>query len=122
MAKNKVENKILFIDASNEFLKEINNNILSDENIGKILDEFDKRADIKYFSSYVEKEDLREKIDIKKLNLEIENVVENITNLRKEISQIVKEIENTAIIVFSRLKNTTKIQKISVKFAVLETF
>ena len=70
----------------------------------------------------MEKEDLREKIDIKKLNLEIENVVENITNLRKEISQIVKEIENTAIIVFSRLKNTTKIQKISVKFAVLETF
>lgn len=116
MAKNKVENKILFIDASNEFLKETNNNILSDENISKILDEFDKRADIKYFSryvnadeikendynlsvsSYVEKEDLREKIDIKKLNLEIENVVENITNLRKEISQIVKEIENTAII------------------------
>ena len=46
----------------------------------------------------MEKEDLREKIDIKKLNLEIENVVENITNLRKEISQIVKEIENTATV------------------------
>lgn len=116
MAKNKVENKILFIDASNEFLKETNNNILSDENISKILDEFDKREDVKYFSryvnadeikendynlsvsSYVEKEDLREKIDIKKLNLEIDEVVENITNLRKEISQIVKEIENTATV------------------------
>ncbi len=112
MAKNKVENKILFIDASNEFLKETNNNILSNENISKILDEFDKRENVKYFSryvnadeikendynlsvsSYVEKEDLREKIDIKKLNLEIDEVVENITNLRKEISQIVKEIEN----------------------------
>lgn len=112
MAKNKVENKILFIDASNEFKKETNNNILSDENINKILAKFDKREDIKHFSSYVnadkirqndynlsvssyvEKEDLREKIDIKDLNLHLENVVENITNLRKEINKIVKEIEN----------------------------
>ena len=33
MAKNKTENKILFIDASKEFKKETNNNILEEKNI-----------------------------------------------------------------------------------------
>jgi type I restriction-modification system, M subunit len=32
MSKNKTENKVLFIDASKEFKKETNNNILEDKN------------------------------------------------------------------------------------------
>ncbi len=94
MAKNKVENKVLFIDASKEFKKETNNNILEEENIAAIVDEFANRTDKQYFSryvdveeivqndynlsvsTYVEKEDTREIIDIKVLNKEIEETPE----------------------------------------------
>lgn len=112
MAKNKTENKVLFIDASNEFKKVTNNNILEEENINKIVDEFRNRKEIEYFSryvsrdeiaendynlsvsTYVEKEDTREKIDIKVLNKEIEETVEKINKLRASINQIVRELED----------------------------
>jgi len=112
MAKNKTENKVLFIDASNEFKKVTNNNILEEENIDKIVDEFRDRKEIEYFSryvsrdeiaendynlsvsTYVEKEDTREKIDIKVLNKEIEETVEKINKLRASINQIVRELED----------------------------
>jgi len=112
MAKNKVENKTLFIDASKEFKKETNNNVLNSENIEMIVKEFKERADVEYFaklvdnseiaendynlsvSTYVEKEDTREIIDIKVLNKEIEETVKRIDVLRTSINEIVKELEN----------------------------
>ena len=45
-------------------------------------------------STYVEAEDTREKIDIVKLNEEIERIVERENVLRKEIDRIIKEIED----------------------------
>ena len=112
MAKNKTENKILFIDASKEFKKETNNNILEEKNIQVIVDEFRNRSDKKYFSryvdrseivendynlsvsTYVEKEDTREIIDIKVLNEEIEETVKKIDKLRASIEKIVRELED----------------------------
>ena len=112
MAKNKTENKTLFIDASKEFKKETNNNILQPENIEKIVSEFREKTDVEYFarlvdnseitendynlsvSTYVEKEDTREKIDIDVLNKEIEETVKRIDELRVSINEIVKELEN----------------------------
>ena len=112
MAKNKTENKILFIDASKEFKKETNNNILEEKNIQLIVEEFRNRTDKEYFSryvdlseieendynlsvsSYVEKEDTREKIDIQVLNKQIEETVKRIDELRASINEIVKELEN----------------------------
>lgn len=112
LSKNKTENKILFIDASKEFKKEANNNILEGNNITNIVEEFEKRSDKEYFSryvdkseieendynlsvsTYVEKEDTREKIDIKVLNREIQETVEKIDVLRAAINDIVKELEN----------------------------
>jgi type I restriction-modification system, M subunit len=112
MAKNKTENKTLFIDASKEFKKETNNNVLNPENIETIVKEFKERADVKYcarlvdnseimendynlsVSTYVEKEDTREIIDIKVLNKEIEETVKRIDELRASINEIVKELEN----------------------------
>jgi len=112
MAKNKTENKILFIDASKEFKKETNNNILEEKNIRIIVDEFRNRSDKKYFSryvdraeivendynlsvsTYVEKEDAREIIDIKVLNKEIEETVKKIDKLRASIEKIVRELED----------------------------
>ncbi|MBW0594633.1 type I restriction-modification system subunit M [Mycoplasmopsis anatis] len=111
MSKNKTENKVLFIDASKEFKKETNNNILSDENIENIVKEFRNREEIQYFSryvdkeeiekndydlsvlKYVEKEDTREKIDIKVLNQEIQETVRRINELRNAIDEIVEELE-----------------------------
>ena len=112
MAKNKTENKILFIDASKEFKKETNNNILEEKNIKIIIDEFRNRTEKEYFSryvdraeieendynlsvsTYVEKEDTREIIDIKVLNKEIEETVKKIDELRASINEIVKELED----------------------------
>ena len=112
MSKNKTENKVLFIDASKEFKKETNNNILEEKNIDAIVEEFRNRTDVEYFSryvdvseieendynlsvsTYVEKEDTREVIDIKLLNKELEETVKKIDELRSSINEIVKELEN----------------------------
>ncbi len=84
MAKNKTENRVLFIDASKEFKKETNNNILEEKNINTIIEEFRNRE---------EKEDTREIIDIKVLNQEIEETVRKIDSLRASINEIIKKLE-----------------------------
>lgn len=112
MSKNKTENKVLFIDASKEFKKETNNNILEEKNIDAVVKEFRDRTDVEYFSryvdvseieendynlsvsTYVEKEDTREIIDIKVLNKELEEIVKKIDELRSSINEIVKELED----------------------------
>ena len=58
--------------------------------------ESDKIAEEKYnlsVSTYVEKEDTREKIDIVKLNAEIKEIVAREQVLRDEIDKIIAEIE-----------------------------
>ncbi|MDD7352953.1 MAG: N-6 DNA methylase, partial [Peptoniphilaceae bacterium] len=45
-------------------------------------------------STYVEKEDTREKIDIKVLNREIEETVKKIDELRASLNEIIKELED----------------------------
>ena len=44
-------------------------------------------------STYVEKENTKEKVDIVKLNREIEEIVERENVLRDEINKIISEIE-----------------------------
>ena len=109
--KNKTDSGILFVDASNEFVKVTNNNKLTQENIDHIVQTFAERKDVEYLahlasydeikeqdynlsvSTYVEQKDTREKIDIVKLNAEIKNIVTREQVLRDEIDQIVAEIE-----------------------------
>ena len=104
-------NKIMFMDASNEFIKVTNNNRLTEANITKIVDTFARRKKKKHFSylatheevanndynlsvsTYVEQEDTREVVDIKVLNAEIEEIVAREAVLRKAIAKIIKEIE-----------------------------
>lgn len=113
LKKSKKENSILFIDASEEFVREGNKNKLSEENRKKILDTFKQRKDIQHFakvvdnqdigendynisvSSYVEQKDTREVIDIKELNKEIEEIVKRQDVLRESIDNIVREIETS---------------------------
>ncbi|WP_317335440.1 type I restriction-modification system subunit M [Streptococcus orisratti] len=110
LAKNKTTTDTLFIDASQEYKKETNNNVLTEEHIQKILDGFANGEAKEYFvsvvshekivendynlsvSTYVEKEDTREKIDIVQLNKEIAETVKNIDRLRAEIDKIVEEL------------------------------
>ncbi len=112
LKKSKKDNSILFIDASKECVKVTNNNKLTQENIDNIVNIFTNREDKEYVSrlvsnkeieendynlsvsTYVEKEDTREKIDIKVLNKEIEEIVKKEQTLRDEIDKIIKEIED----------------------------
>ena len=111
MKKNKKDNKVLFIDATNECIKVTNNNKLTPENIDRIVNTFAAREEKAHFShlaaydevlgndynlsvsTYVEQEDTREKIDIVKLNAEIAEIVAREDVLRKEIDKIIAEIE-----------------------------
>lgn len=111
LKKNKADNKTLFIDASGECVKVTNNNRLTAENIQRVVSVFTSREEIKHFShlaeysavvengynlsvsTYVEAEDTREKIDIVKLNAEIEEIVAREQVLREEIGKIIGEIE-----------------------------
>lgn len=110
MKRGKRDNKILFIDASNEFVKVTNNNRLTPQNIENIVNAFAERTDKEYFcklvsydevkerdynlsvSTYVEQEDTREKIDIVKLNAKIKEIVVREQFLRDEIDKIISEI------------------------------
>ena len=112
LRKNKTDNKVLFIDASQEFVRIDTKNKLSDKNIDKILDTVRFRKEEKYFSKYVDQkdivdnnynlsinnyvqvEDTREVIDIKVLNNQINEVVRNVDRLRTEIDKIVNKLEN----------------------------
>ena len=111
LKKGKTDNRTLFIDASGECVKVTNNNRLTAENIQRIVSVFTSREGIRHFShlaeyseitgndynlsvsTYVEVEDTREKIDIVKLNAEIEEIVAREQVLRDEIAKIIAEIE-----------------------------
>ena len=110
LRKNKIDNKVLFVDASKEFVRKDTKNKLSEDNIMKILEQVRLKENKKYFSryvgndeiaqnkydlsinTYVEIEDTREVIDIKKLNSDIEKIVKNVDYLRNEIDKIVNRL------------------------------
>jgi type I restriction enzyme M protein len=112
LKKSKKDNRVLFIDASAEFVRGGNKNKLNEGNRSKILNAFTKRGDADHFvklvdnktieaneyniavSTYVAQKDTREVIDIKKLNAEIAGIVARQNELRKAIDEIVTEIEN----------------------------
>lgn len=113
LSKSKTETKTQFIDVSGEdfFKKETNNNVLLDTHIEQIMQMFDSKEEVEHIattidnsqiaendynlsvSSYLEPKDTREKIDIVKLNKEVEVTVKKIDKLRSDIDLIIKEIE-----------------------------
>lgn len=111
LKKSKKENKTLFIDASRECVKVTNSNKLTGENITTILGAYQERVDVEYFarlvhndevaeqeynlsvSTYVAPEDKREKVDIRKLNAEIERIVKREDKLRRAIDAMIADIE-----------------------------
>lgn len=111
LKKGKVDDKILFIDASKEFVKVTNNNRLTQENIQYIMDTYVQRTEIVHYahvashkevvnnnynlavSTYVEEEDTREEIDIEDLENRIQDIVQQEDELRRDIESIIREIE-----------------------------
>lgn len=111
LKKSKSDNATLFIDASKECIKVTNSNKLTQENIENIVAAYAEREDKPHFtklvsnsdvaeqnynltvSTYVEQEDTREKVDIVKLNAEIEQIVAREQVFRDEIEKIIAEIE-----------------------------
>ena len=111
LKKSKKENSTLFIDASAQCVKVTNANKLTDENIQNILDAYTARKDADHVarlvpndeiaaqdynlsvSTYVEQEDTREIIDIRKLNEELTQIVAREEELRRQIDAIIAEIE-----------------------------
>ncbi len=111
LKKSKIDNSILFIDSSNEFIRSGNKNKLLLEHQKKILNAFTVRKEIEYYSrvvshdeikensyniavfSYVEGKDTRRAVDIRKLNADIAQIVARQTELRQEIDTIVTNLE-----------------------------
>ena len=100
--KSKVENNVVFIDASNEFDKGKNQNVLRDEDIEKIFETYKNRKEVEKYCHiasfdeikendfnlniprYIDTFEAEEKIDMK-------SVKEEINTLEKEIVQV-KEV------------------------------
>lgn len=111
LKRSKKDTNVLFIDASKQFVKVTNNNKLMPENIDSIVQNYTNRQDVDYYSklasyqdvinneynlsvsTYVAQEDKKEKIDIVKLNADIEKMISHIDELRESIKNIIKEIE-----------------------------
>ncbi len=100
------DDKVLFIDASREFVKEGNSNYLSEQNQNNIFSYFKNREDNPYISklvsttdiianecnlsvsAYVEQEDIREKIKIEEVNERLRTIVTESNALREQIDKI----------------------------------
>lgn len=111
LKKSKTDGRVMFIDAADQFLKVTNSNKLTQKHIDSILATYIARKDVAHvcrlvsqeeiaendytlsISTYVEKEDTREIIDIKVLNQEIAGIVSRSDKLRRGIDAIIAEIE-----------------------------
>ncbi|WP_238315402.1 type I restriction-modification system subunit M [Mycoplasmoides pirum] len=113
LSKCKIGKKIMFIDASQLYVKETNQNKLSEDNIQKILKTFLQKNEIEHFSrlvdideiennnydlsvgNYVQAENLNKKevIDINELNLSIKEISNKNNKLRNQIDLLLKELE-----------------------------
>ena len=112
LKKNKTDNNILFIDASNEFIRNTNKNKLSDENINTIIEliknhvSVDNKAYLATYeeikendynisvNSYLKQISEEEQIDIKELNKKIKEIVARENIIRNELDKIIEELES----------------------------
>ena len=122
LSKHKTDTTTQFIDASDLFKKETNNNVLTDNDdeknpghIQQIMNVFASKENIEHFaksvdlgdivnagynlsvSSYVEAKDTREVVNINVLNTELKTTVAKIDQLRRDIDAIVAEIEGEEV-------------------------
>ena len=110
LKKSKADNSVLFIDASEECVKDGNKNKLTDDNIQAVFSYYADRKNVEYkaklvnckdilandcnlsVSSYVEQEDKREAINIKQVNVTLSELIAEGNSLNAKIDSIIKEI------------------------------
>lgn len=111
LKKNKSDNNILFVDASEEFIRNTNKNKLSDENINNIVNllKYRKSKENKAYlatyeevkendynisvNSYLKTNAEDNNIDIEEVNKKLAKVVPRQQQIRKELEEIIKELE-----------------------------
>ncbi len=111
LKRSKIDNSVLFVDASDEFTKGDSKNKLTDKNIENIVDLLRIRANQEYksilisneyiikndcnlsVSAYLSQKKSEEQIDIKAVNKNVEEIVRKGNDLRTELDKIVKELE-----------------------------
>lgn len=104
------DNNVLFIDASEQYIKDGNKNKLTAENQDAIVKAYADRTNVEYFtrlvpcidianndynlsvSSYVEKQDTREAIDIDAVNAELKDLTAKGVALRADIDKLIAEL------------------------------
>lgn len=109
--KNENRKDVLFIDASKEFISGKNQNSISDEHLEKILNCYKNRAETPKYSHlaslkeikendfnlniprYVDSFEEEEEIDIKAVGLEIKTLEDDLSKVRGEMSEILKELK-----------------------------
>jgi len=115
LKKSKTDTNVLFIDASKEYEKATNNNLLSESNISNIVKEYENKKAIDHVcalvsddsiinehdcnlsvSTYVQPEEKKTGIDIDALNLSIEGIVAKENSLRTQIDQIIDGLERVS--------------------------
>lgn len=111
LKKNKKDNNILFINASDEFTRNSNKNKLSDENIENILKLIEERTTVENKSEIVSYEKVKENdynisinsylklteneeiVNIKELNKNIKEIMKRQQIAREELEKIIDELE-----------------------------
>ena len=112
LKKNKTDNSILFVDASEECVRNTNKNKLSDANIENILSLLKNRVDVENKAIVVPNEEIAENdynisvnsylktatdevgIDIVEPNKNIQEIVAKQSQVRKELDSIIQELES----------------------------
>lgn len=114
LRKNRTDDRVLFIDGSSECVKVTNNNKLAPDNIARLAAYYTDREEVPHrvrlvpraaieaeeynlsVSTYVEQEDTREQVDIRRLNADIAAIVAREAELRRAIDDIIRDIEEDA--------------------------
>ena len=112
LKKNKADNNVLFVDASEEFVRNTNKNKLSDENINNIVnllkdrisvenkaylatyDEIKENAYNISVNSYLKNNAGKVEIDIKEVNKKLAEIVPRQQQIRNELEEIIRELES----------------------------
>ncbi len=112
LKKNKTDNNILFVDASEEFVRNTNKNKLSDTNINNIINLLKNRVSIESkaylaaydevkendynisVNSYLKTNNNEVKIDIEEVNRKLAEIVPRQQQIRKELEEIIRELES----------------------------
>ena len=107
---NRKDNDIIFIDASNEFAKEKNQNVLRDEDIKKIVSTYKDRKEIEKYSHIAQIEEVEENgfnlnipryvdtfedeeiVDIDILEDEILEIETELVSIKEEMKKILEEL------------------------------